>query len=60
MGGSFYVEALTDALVRESAKIIAINTDGDADMFTRANYGVVGDYKEVLPGFVARAKEIRG
>jgi electron transfer flavoprotein alpha subunit len=29
-------------------------------MFTRANYGVVGDYKEVLPGFVARAKEIRG
>ena len=46
--------------ISNSSTVVAINVDGDADMFTRANYGVVGDYKEVLPGFVARAKEIRG
>jgi electron transfer flavoprotein alpha subunit len=46
--------------ISNSSTVVAINVDGDADMFTRANYGVVGDYKEVLPGFVARAREIRG
>ena len=46
--------------ISNSSTVVAINTDGDADMFTRANYGVVGDYKEVLPGFVERAKQIRG
>jgi len=46
--------------ISNSSTVVAINLDGDADMFTRANYGVVGDYKDVLPGFVARAKEIRG
>ncbi len=46
--------------ISNSSTVVAINVDGDADMFTRANYGVVGDYKEVLPGFIERAKQIRG
>ena len=46
--------------ISNSSTVVAINLDGDADMFTRANYGVVGDYKEVLPGFVERAKQLRG
>jgi len=39
--------------------VIAINTAADADIFTRANYGVVGDYREVLPAFVERVKQLR-
>jgi electron transfer flavoprotein alpha subunit len=45
--------------ISNSSTVVAINVDGDADMFTRANYGVVGDYKEVLPGFIERAKQLR-
>jgi electron transfer flavoprotein alpha subunit len=46
--------------ISNSSTVVAINLDGDADMFTRANYGVVGDYREVLPGFIERAKQLRG
>jgi len=46
--------------ISNSSTVVAINLDGDADMFTRANCGVVGDYKEVLPGCVGRAKQLRG
>ncbi|MBI4190614.1 MAG: electron transfer flavoprotein subunit alpha/FixB family protein [Betaproteobacteria bacterium] len=39
--------------------VIAINMDREADIFTRANYGVVGDFREVLPAFVERIKQLR-
>ena len=39
--------------------VVAINTDADADIFTRANYGVVGDYREVLPAFIERIKQLK-
>ncbi len=39
--------------------VIAINTDHEADIFTRANYGVVGDCREVLPAFLERIKQLR-
>jgi electron transfer flavoprotein alpha subunit len=45
--------------INSSAVVAAINTDAQADIFTRANYGVVGDYKEVLPAFVERVKALR-
>jgi electron transfer flavoprotein alpha subunit len=45
--------------INSSAVVAAINTDAQADIFTRANYGVVGDYKEVLPAFVERVKQLK-
>ena len=30
-------------------KVIAVNSDPDAAIFQRADYGIIGDYKEVLP-----------
>ncbi|HEV8520137.1 MAG TPA: electron transfer flavoprotein subunit alpha/FixB family protein [Burkholderiales bacterium] len=39
--------------------VVAINTDADADIFTRADYGVVGDYREVLPAFIERIKQLQ-
>lgn len=35
-----------------SKTIIAINTDGDAPMVTKANYAIVGDMHEVLPALL--------
>ena len=43
--------------MQESAKILAINTDRDADIFSVAHYGIVGDYAEIVPKMV---KAIRG
>lgn len=39
--------------------VVAINTDAEADIFTRASYGVVGDYREVLPAFLERVKQVK-
>ena len=35
--------------MQDSAKILAINTDAEAPIFSIAHYGIVGDYKEVVP-----------
>jgi electron transfer flavoprotein alpha subunit len=43
--------------MEESAKIIAINTDRDAPIFGVAHYGIVGDYKQVLPMMIKAIKE---
>lgn len=40
--------------------VVAINNDGEANIFSVAKYGVVGDAKVVLPAFVARVNELRG
>jgi electron transfer flavoprotein alpha subunit len=39
--------------------VVAINTDAEAGIFRRADYGAVGDFREVLPAFVARLRELR-
>lgn len=38
--------------------IVAINKDPEANIFKEARFGVVGDYKQVLPGFTAKLKEL--
>jgi electron transfer flavoprotein alpha subunit len=38
--------------------IVAINKDPEANIFRRANYGVVGDYRKALPAFVATLKSL--
>lgn len=40
--------------------IVAINKDADSNIFKHARYGVVGDWKQVLPAFTAKVKELRG
>ncbi len=38
--------------------IIAINKDAEANIFKVARYGVVGDYKKILPPFTNKVKEL--
>ena len=41
-----------------SKTIVAINTDPDAPIFRVAHLGIVGDFKAVLPKFVAKCREL--
>ena len=41
-----------------SKNIIAINKDGEANIFKESRFGVVGDYKKVLPAFTQKVKEL--
>ncbi len=43
--------------MEESAKIIAINTDPQAPIFSVAHYGIVGDLKKVIPMMIKSLKE---
>ena len=38
--------------------IVAINKDAEANIFKEARYGVVGDWKKVLPAFAQKIKEL--
>lgn len=41
-----------------SRNIIAVNKDKDANIFRQARFGVVGDWKKVLPAFTQKVKEL--
>jgi electron transfer flavoprotein alpha subunit len=43
-----------------SKVIVAINKDPEANIFKVAHYGIIGDWKSVLPAFAARLKEAAG
>jgi electron transfer flavoprotein alpha subunit len=42
-----------------SQVIVAINKDKDANIFSVAHFGVVGDYKQILPALTAKLKELK-
>ena len=42
--------------MKESGKIIAINQDPQAAIFRHADFGIVRDYREVLPELIAKVK----
>jgi electron transfer flavoprotein alpha subunit len=41
-----------------SKTIVAINKDAEANIFREARFGVVGDWKKVLPAFTSKLKEL--
>lgn len=41
-----------------SKTIVAINKDPEANIFKEAHFGVVGDYRQVLPAFIKKVKEL--
>ncbi|MGA2065458.1 MAG: electron transfer flavoprotein subunit alpha/FixB family protein [Thermoguttaceae bacterium] len=43
--------------MEESAKIVAINKDAQAPIFSVAHYGIVGDFRQVLPGMIKALRE---
>ena len=43
--------------MEESAKIIAINSDPEAPIFSVAHYGIVGDLNKVIPMMIKAVKE---
>ena len=40
--------------------IVAINKDGDANIFKSARFGVIGDWEKVLPAFTATVRDLAG
>jgi len=42
--------------MQESAKILAINTDADAPIFSVAHFGIVADFKDVIPKMIKAIK----
>ena len=40
----------------EAKKIVAVNIDPEAPIFSIAHYGIVGDLKEVLPKMIRAYK----
>jgi electron transfer flavoprotein alpha subunit len=53
-GASQHVTAM-----RDSAMIIAINSDPNAPIFRVAHYGIVGDLNEVIPHMIAEANAMK-
>ena len=41
-----------------SKNIIAINKDAEANIFREARFGVVGDWKKIVPAFAEKVKEL--
>lgn len=42
-----------------SRKIVAVNNDEQATIFKYADYGVVGDYEDVIPALIKKLKELQ-
>jgi electron transfer flavoprotein alpha subunit len=42
-----------------SKVLMAINKDKEANIINVAHFGIVGDYKEVLPSLTVKLKELK-
>jgi electron transfer flavoprotein alpha subunit len=42
-----------------SKNIVAINRDAEANIFKEARFGVVGDWKKIIPAFQTKVKELQ-
>ena len=45
--------------VGNAGTIVAINSDPDANIWQHARFGVVGDWRTILPAFTERVRELR-
>lgn len=52
-GSSQHLSGMAD-----SGKIVAVNRDPEAYIFQVSDYGVVGDWREVLPAFLTKVREL--
>lgn len=43
-----------------SKVIVAINKDGDANIFREARYGVIGDWAAIIPAFMQAVRNLKG
>ncbi|MFC1860096.1 electron transfer flavoprotein subunit alpha/FixB family protein [Chloroflexota bacterium] len=43
-----------------SKNIIAINKDPEANIFKQAHFGIIGDWKKVVPAFTEKVRELLG
>ena len=52
-------QALAIQWMEDAAKIIAINDDPEAPIFSVATYGIVGDLKTIIPLMIKALRERR-
>lgn len=45
--------------ISQVKNIVAINKDPEANIFQAARFGVVGDWKEVIPAFMEKVRELK-
>ena len=45
--------------ISQVKNIVAINNDAEANIFNSSRFGIVGDWKEILPSFTAKIKELK-
>ncbi|MEM3066591.1 MAG: electron transfer flavoprotein subunit alpha/FixB family protein [Nitrososphaerota archaeon] len=45
--------------IREVKTVVAINTDPEAPIFDNADYGIVGDYRQIIPAIIEEVKRRR-